>query len=76
MDPNVITVQVNKGGKRVRVREGDVTEAEIRVIQLWAFKLDGGHRQGRMASKSWKRQGNRYSPRNSKRNAALLTSCY
>lgn len=50
--PNVITKILISGrrGKRIRVREGDVTmEGEDGVMQLLALKTEGGHKPRNMA---------------------------
>lgn len=60
---HVITSILREGGKTVRVREADVmVEAEVGV--MW-----GQEPRARTGSRSWKGQGNGFSPR---RNTALL----
>ena len=62
---------------RVRTRERDVViEVEVGAVMLLALKgEEEATSQGiQVASRSWKRQGNRFSPRVSRRNAAPPTN--
>lgn len=46
-----MVLYIKEGGRRVRVKEGDLTmEAEVRVIHLLALKMEGGHERRHVVS--------------------------
>lgn len=64
---------MKEGGRRIRVKEGDVTmEAEVRAMYLLALKMEGG-RELRNVGSLWKLEKSRKMapPKTSERNAAL-----
>ena len=57
-----------------RLIQDVMMEAEVRVIPLLALKMKGGHKPRNAGNlQNLERQENRFSPRASRRNAALLT---
>lgn len=73
--PNEITgsLYMNKGGRRVSHKGDMTTDAEVRVMHLKAFRMDGGHRQYWGGLQKLEKQGNRSFSKTSRRHAALLT---
>lgn len=54
--------------------KGQLTEIRVRDLKtLAALKMEEKAKE-RSGSKSWKRRGNRFSPRTSRRNTALQTA--
>ena len=69
VEPNVTTKDLIGGRQEVRDGEGDV------MMELWSWKkAEGATSQGMQeTSISWKRQGNGFSSKTSKKNVALPT---